>query len=83
MKKMISQLKKFEKEMGWEKTKKKEIVGFLNKDLRELKKSRGSRYKHKIGDLFFEILQLSIRSNVNLEKEFSRHIKTARKKYGA
>ncbi len=80
---MISQLKKFEKEMGWKKTKKKEIIKFLNKDIKVLEKSKGARYKHKIGDLFFEILQLSIRSNIDLKKEFANHIKNARKKYGA
>lgn len=67
-----------EKKLGWNKTATKDIIKFLKKDVRELKKEN---IEHKIGDIYFEIIQLANRNGIDLKKTINAHIINTRKKY--
>lgn len=80
MNKIKNQIIKLEKELGWSKTSKEQIMKFINKDIKELNKTKG-RDKHKIIDIFIELIQLSIRNKINLDKKLQKHILDIKKKY--
>jgi NTP pyrophosphatase (non-canonical NTP hydrolase) len=68
----------FEQKMGWNKTSIKEIMHFLKTDVIEMKEKN---MKHKIGDIFFELIQLANRKNINLDDTLENHMKKTEKKY--
>jgi hypothetical protein len=71
-------VKSFEKRMGWNTTHAGQIALFLKKDAMLLS---GLNAKHKLVDLYLEVLQLANRNNVDLDRALARHLKEAEKKY--
>lgn len=65
--------------MGWDKTTKEQMIKFFQKDAKFIRK--GKHLKHKTLDVFFEIIQLANRLNINLEKDIQKHMKEAEVKY--
>jgi len=70
----------FEKKMRWNITPAGKVIKFIKKDAQEL---NGKNARHKTVDIFFETLQLANRLKINLDKELTKHMKDAKKKYGA
>jgi hypothetical protein len=70
----------FEKKMHWNSTPAHKVIRFIKKDAHELNRMNA---RHKTVDIFFETLQLANRLKINLDKELSKHMKDAKKKYGA
>jgi NTP pyrophosphatase (non-canonical NTP hydrolase) len=77
--KIQQNIKAFEKRTGWDKTTKEQIMKIFQKDAKFIKK--GKHLKHKTLDVFFEIVQLANRLNINLEKDIQKHMKEAKAKY--
>jgi hypothetical protein len=73
-----SSVKRFEKEMEWDKTTPNKIIKFIKKDAKEL---TAKNARHKMIDIFFECVQLANRKNINITSEIENHIKDAKKKY--
>ena len=77
--KIQQKVKVFEKKLGFDKTPKEQIIKFFQTDAKFIRK--GKRLKHKTLDVFFEIIQLANRLNINLEKDIQKQMKEARVKY--
>ncbi|MDD5416964.1 MAG: hypothetical protein PHU12_03235 [Candidatus Aenigmarchaeota archaeon] len=73
-------IKEFLNRMEWNKTSFKQLVEYFNKDVKEFNRKRT---KHKIVDLYFEIKQMAIKKNIDLDKELRIHMKDMKKEYGA
>ena len=77
--KIQQKVKAFEKKLGFNKTPKEQIIKFFQKDAKFIRK--GKRLRHKTLDVFFEIIQLANRLNINLEKDIQKHMREAKVKY--
>jgi hypothetical protein len=71
-------VKAFEKKMGWNKTPAGQVVLWLKGDALLLNKANA---KHKLLDLYVEILQLANRNKLKLDSALVRHLKETEKKY--
>ncbi|MFH1229486.1 MAG: hypothetical protein V1678_03620 [Candidatus Aenigmatarchaeota archaeon] len=71
-------VERFEKRMGWNKTKSQKIIKFIKKDAKELTTKNA---RHKMIDILFECIQLANRKGMNVTRELGRHMKDAQKKY--
>lgn len=76
-----NKVEKFEKERRWNKTSDKDIIKFIEEEIKEFKVAKLARKKEKIYDMFREVIQLANRYNMNLEKTFIKGIKISEKKY--
>jgi len=75
---MQKEVDQFEKKMGWSKTDADIIMSFIKGDASELNESNA---RHKVVDLLFECIQLANRKKMNVQKELTKHMKEATKKY--
>jgi len=71
-------VKGFEKKVGWGRTPAGRIALFLKSDALALNEGNA---KHKIVDIYLEILQLANRNKINLDTALAKHLKEAEKKY--
>ncbi|MFH0830027.1 MAG: hypothetical protein V1887_02620 [Candidatus Aenigmatarchaeota archaeon] len=69
----------FEKKMGWTKTEVKTVLEFLKEDASLLDEKN---LKHKLVDIYFQVIQLANRLKLDLGVELKSHMKGAEKKYG-
>jgi len=71
-------IKSFEKKMGWDRTDAGPLVLFLKRDAAVLNRENA---KHKLVDLYLELLQLANRNKLKLSPALAKHLKEAEKKY--
>jgi len=71
-------MKAFEKRMGWDKTDAGPLVIFLKRDAAVLDRANA---KHKLVDIYLELLQLANRNRIKLGPALAKHLKAAEKKY--
>jgi len=78
--KLIKEIYTFEKKAGFDKTPKKTLTNWLQKELNNYKKAKSKPKKeNKLSDMIVLIMQIAIRENISLDKAWKIHWKKSQK----
>jgi predicted house-cleaning noncanonical NTP pyrophosphatase (MazG superfamily) len=78
--KLIKEIHTFEKKAGFDKTPKKTLTNWLQKELTAYKKSKSkSKKQNKLSDMIVLIMQIARRENISLDKALKIHWKKSEK----
>ncbi len=67
-------IKEFDKKLGWDKTEFKQLIGFMQEELDNLKSSseNKNRVNHLLADLLIIIMQISYRYDTDFDSEIEK-----------
>ena len=78
--KLIKEILIFEKKAGFDKTSKKTLVNWLQKELTDYKKSKSKSKKvNKLSDMLVLIMQIARREKISMDKAWKKHWKKSEK----
>jgi predicted transcriptional regulator len=79
LKVLRNKIKEFDKKAGWDKTEFKELMGYMQKELDNLKSSLDNkdRVNHLLTDMLVLIMQISYRYNTDFDFELEQWFREA------
>ncbi len=79
--KLREKIKEFDKKAGWDKTEFKQLVGFMQEELDNLKSSpeNKDRVNHLLADLLILIMQISYRYDTDFDSEIEKWLNEQKK----
>lgn len=80
IKELKEKIKRFDKEIGWDKTEFKQLISFMQEELDNLKPSskNKNRVNHLLTDLLILVMQIGYRYDTDFDSEIRKWFKEAK-----